>query len=215
MQTRDLARSSREQDFPPFRKEASSIFVRVCNASLDIFATHEGLHALHGVGIIDKDLPVAVESGSEDNSPLLYRSLRKQMEKASGRRFHPHGLIPVHCGKHLQRFDSAKRMEFVADLFAQAAIDASPLIGFRVKETLAVCLHGDTSTGTDRSACAAAAAIMFIGNMYHFLSLITRRALSRIKNLSFFVIPMKNAQSPTDDTQVKPTAMNLSQPSSI
>ena len=106
-------------------------------------------------------------------------------------------------------------MEFVADLLAQAAIDASPRICFRIKETLTVCLHGDTSTGTDRSACAAAAAVMFIGNMYHFLSLITRRALSLIKNLSFFVIPMKNAQSPTDATQVKPTAMNLSQPSSI
>ena len=106
-------------------------------------------------------------------------------------------------------------MEFIADLLAQAAIDASLSISFRVKETLTIRPHGDTSTGTDRSAGAATAAIMFIGNMNHFVSLINRRALSRIKNLSFFVIPMKNAQSPTDATQVKPTAMNLSQPSSI
>lgn len=106
-------------------------------------------------------------------------------------------------------------MEFVADFLAQAAIDASLSISFRVKETLTIRPHGYTSTGTDRSASAATTAIMFIGNMNHFVSLINRRALSRIKNLSFFVIPMKNAQSPTDATQVKPTAMNLSQPSSI
>ena len=83
MQTGNLARCTRKQDFPSFRKEASCIFVGVSNASLDIFAAHESLHALHGVGIIDKDLPVAVKSGSEDNSPLLYRALNKQMEEAS------------------------------------------------------------------------------------------------------------------------------------
>ena len=74
-------------------------------------------------------------------------------------------------------------------------------------------LHELTERGTSRLFATVPCWIVLL-SLFYFLILIILSDLSRKNTLSCLVNPMKNVLNPTDRTHVKPTAMNLSQPSS-
>ena len=104
-------------------------------------------------------------------------------------------------------------MKFIANLLTKATVNAFFIVDFGVKKAFTVGIHCYAMLGTDGKTGTAAAAFMFVGNVYHLLILNNLRLLYRKNTLSCLVNPMKYELAPTERTQVKPTASNLSQPS--
>ena len=106
-------------------------------------------------------------------------------------------------------------MEFVANLLAEATINANILIHLGIKESFVISSHRYTTLGTYCSTGTTATAVLLICNIYHFLMAIIRNPLFKKNKRSFFVNPIKNALKPTESVQEATTVINLIQPISI
>ena len=91
--------------------------------------------------MVEHDLPVFIESGAENDAAFIDDVFCQYMENAAGRTLLPDLFITVYCRQNFQRSAFFSWVQYIACLFAQAALDAVRRIYVRVQETLIVRNH--------------------------------------------------------------------------
>ena len=141
MQSGYLAWRTCKHHLPSFFKETFGCFIGIAYGRLDIFRTHERLYPIKGIGIVEHDLPVFIESGPENDAAFIDDVFCQYMKNATGRTLLPDFFITVYCRQYFQWGMFFSSVQYVACLLAQAALDAVRRIYVRVQETLIVRGH--------------------------------------------------------------------------